>query len=59
MVKVIALGFHDYWRNNWNKFDLFLVTFTIVLDIVINILNSQSGQNASATSLRFVRLSKS
>lgn len=33
-IKVTGLGWHNYWRNGWNKFDFFLIVMAIV-DIIV------------------------
>ena len=30
MLKHFAIGFHKYWRDNWNRFDGLIVTLSMV-----------------------------
>ena len=36
VMKIVALGFHAYWLNPWNKFDFFVVLSSVV-DLLMDI----------------------
>lgn len=38
VLKIIGLGWSNYWRPVWNKFDLFLV-FTSLLDVIVSVMS--------------------
>jgi hypothetical protein len=39
LLKVIGLGWKEYWSSGWNKLDCFLVSFSI-LDLALSFLQS-------------------
>lgn len=43
-VKVTGLGWHNYWRSGWNKFDFFLILMAIV-----DIIFTQTVQGAQVS----------
>ena len=54
------MGLFAYWKDGWNKFDCFLVALTFGTELAMSVVQVSGGGNSrSATSLRFVRLSKS
>ena len=42
VVKIIALGFKNYFINDWTKFDFFVVTASI-LDILLSSTNNSDS----------------
>lgn len=53
------MGLLAYWKDGWNKFDCILVVITLGVDLAMRVVQFSGGGSTSATSLRFVRLSKS
>ena len=41
-LKIIALGFSNYIKNNWNKFDFFVVVSSLI-DIILSFTDSDGG----------------
>jgi hypothetical protein len=39
LIKLIGLGWKEYWASNWNKLDIFLVALS-VLDLALSYLQS-------------------
>lgn len=58
VLKIIGLGPTDYFRDNWNKFDFFLVVISLCVDVTISLLKFAKNLK-SAKSLKIVKLSKS
>ena len=58
VLKIIGLGPTLYFRDNWNKFDFFLVVVSLSVDVTISALKVAKNLK-SAKSLRILRLSKS
>lgn len=46
-LKIVAMGFKEYWRNSWNKFD-FIIVVGSILDLTASFL--------SAAFVRLIRL---
>ena len=56
ITKVIAVGFKNYWRDGWNKFDAFVVTSSLI-DILVSILgNSLSFLRIGPQLIRVIRV---
>ena len=51
VVKVTGLGWHNYWRSGWNKFDFFLILMAI-----IDIIFTQTAQGAQVSHFGIVAL---
>merc|ERR1719204_1847751 len=51
VLKVIGLGWTQYWKSNWNKFDLFIVT-------VGSVSLFELTDNASLNVLRLFRIGR-
>ena len=49
VVKVTGLGWRNYWRNGWNKFDFFLIVMSII-DVGFTQLASHGSQVRSTGS---------
>ena len=58
VIKIIGLGVTDYFKDNWNKFDFFLIISSLVMDVTVSFLKSARGLR-SAKSLRFLRIARS
>ena len=58
IIKVIGLGFRDYFRDNWNKFDFVLVVSSLLMNVAVNLLKSARGLR-STRGLRFLRVARS
>lgn len=56
IVKIKELGFKDYWKSDWNKFD-FIITL-IALPSLLSFLRSIDIQSNLVLSLRAVRVFK-
>ncbi|KAG2453381.1 hypothetical protein HYH02_001605 [Chlamydomonas schloesseri] len=53
-VKITALGWRKYWRDNWNKLDLFIVLVSIP-DIVAT-FTSHNAATGIVTAMRLLRV---
>jgi len=58
LVKILGLGVHSYFKDNWNKFDFALVISSLVMNVTVNLLKSARSLR-SAKSLRFFRVARS
>ena len=45
-IKIFALGFKSYFHNSWNKFDFFVVIFSLI-DIGMGIFTESSNTNST------------
>ena len=57
IVKIKKMGFWEYWKDNWNKFD-FIITI-IALPSLLTLLNTFSIQSNLVLSFRAMRIFKS
>jgi hypothetical protein len=58
VLKIFGLGFRNYFKDNWNKFDFALVVSSLVMNVTVNLLKSARSLR-SAKSLRFFRIARS
>lgn len=58
VLKLVGMGFRNYFRDNWNKFDFLLVVTSLLMNVTVNLLKSARGLR-SAKSLRFFRIARS
>ena len=58
ILKIIGLGFQEYFDSNWNKFDFVLVSISLAMNATISMLKVAKNLK-SAKSLKFIRISKS
>jgi len=58
VMKIIGLGVTDYFKDNWNKFDFFLIVSSLAMDMTVSFLKSARSLR-SAKSLRFLRIARS
>ena len=58
VMKIIGLGIKEYFADNWNKFDFFLVMLSLMMNVTINMLKFAKNLK-SAKSIKFIRISKS
>lgn len=57
LLKVLAHGVYDFYDDDWNKFDFFIVFFQFVFDfILMKTLNDNLGSSLKAN--RAIRLAK-
>ena len=54
IIKMIGLGFKEYFAENFNKFDFLIIMFS-VFEMLINALNIKIGGGA-ISALRALRL---
>ncbi|CAF1490715.1 unnamed protein product [Adineta ricciae] len=55
LLKIIAFGISQYFRDNWNRFDAFVV-FLSIIGIVIDKMNHKSVLPINPTLIRVMRL---
>lgn len=58
IMKLIGLGFKEYFLDPWNQFDFFLVISSIGMDLTLNILKGARGLK-SAKSLKVLKTLRS
>ena len=65
VIKIIAMRFRPYMKDNWNKFDFFVVC-TSILDLILLVSQSSAQQGGSllrvgpqlARTIRVLRVSR-
>lgn len=56
-MKIVGMGFYEYFSDNWNKFDFILVVLSLLLSVTMSVIRI-SKNLISSKGLRFLRISK-
>lgn len=57
IMKFLALGYENYFKDNWNKFDFFLILFQAIFYIALENFMSSSADKSLAAS-RVIKIAK-
>ena len=55
-LKIIGFGLQQYFADNWNKFDFFIVVGALAEFVIKYVIGAQSSQSTDITFLRILRV---
>jgi hypothetical protein len=57
IFKIYVIGFRNYMLNNWNRFDFFIVS-TSIIDIVMNLLEGNETIQQFIKIIKLLRIAR-